>query len=215
MDIIVHDFPLTITEKQLRASFVAPLRECAIYDFHCNLPRGKNFAFVTVLDPSAGQRFLSFYGVPQNAPRRQRSVKNVVCNGQSLRCQMSRNKPAEFKIRALQLDASKRAAEAAVTVPQPNYKHQTRKFHLSKLRCGRWDYNEKSELVFISEFELAKPGTIVFGQRAILLLGAIGTDQIRMDMTYYSCDNVMLGDYHSPTITFTLHYSPKFLRCEG
>lgn len=88
--------------------------------------------------------------------------------------------------------------------------------NLSKLRCGRWDYNEKSELVFVSEFELAKPGTIVFGQReTILLIGDIGTDQVRMDVTYYSCDNFMLGDYHSPTITFTLHYSPKFYAVKG
>lgn len=216
MDIIVHNVPSTITGKQLKASFVVPLREYGIYDFHCQLPRAKDFAFITVLDPSAGQRFLSFYGVPQNAPRSLQSKLNVLCNGQRLRCQMSRNKPTEFNIKALQFEASKRAAEAAVTVPQHNDRHRTRKFNLSKLRCGRWDYNEKSELVFVSEFELAKPGTIVFGQReAILLLGDIGSDQIRMDVTYYSCDNVMLGDYHLATITFTLHYSPKFYAVKG
>lgn len=48
--------------KQLRQSFVAPLRECGVEDFHCQLPRGKNFAFVTVLNPSDGQRFLSYFG---------------------------------------------------------------------------------------------------------------------------------------------------------
>lgn len=81
MDIIVHNVPSTITEKQLKASFVAPLRDCGIYDFDCQLPRAKNFAFITVLDPSASQRFLSFYGVPQNPPRSPQSNLNVVCNG--------------------------------------------------------------------------------------------------------------------------------------
>jgi hypothetical protein len=62
MDIIVFNVPSTVTQKQLRSSFVAPLKECGIEDFHCQLPRGKNFAFVTVLNPSDGQRFLSYYG---------------------------------------------------------------------------------------------------------------------------------------------------------
>lgn len=62
MDIIVFNVPSTITQKRLRQSFVAPLRECGIEDFHCQLPRGKNFAFVTVLNPSDGQRFLSYFG---------------------------------------------------------------------------------------------------------------------------------------------------------
>jgi len=62
MDIIVFNVPSTVTQKQLRSSFVAPLKECGIEDFHCQLPRGKNFAFVTVLKPSDGQRFLSYYG---------------------------------------------------------------------------------------------------------------------------------------------------------
>lgn len=33
-----------------------------VEDFHCQLPRGKNFAFVTVLNSSDGQRFLSYFG---------------------------------------------------------------------------------------------------------------------------------------------------------
>jgi hypothetical protein len=65
MDIIVFNVPSTVTSKQLSASFLAPLKECGIEDFHLQLPRGKNFAFITVLKPSDGQRFLSCYGTRQ------------------------------------------------------------------------------------------------------------------------------------------------------
>ena len=219
MDIIVWNVPSTVTEKKLRASFVAPLRECFIEDFHCQLPRGKNFAFVTVLKPSDGQRFLSLYGVPQNAPRHHQPLKNVTCNGARLRCQASRNKPTEFDIKALQLEASKRAAEATLFVA-PQDKTQTRKFLVTKVHCGQWGCDDSSQLVFDSHFTLVRPGTIIFGLReTVLLLGNVGTDQVRMDIEYFSCDNVALDDHgdrrHEPTLTFTLLNSPKFYKVSG
>jgi len=72
--------------------------------------------------------------------------------------------------------------------------------------------------VFDSHFTLVKPGTIVFGlSSVVLLLGNIGTDQVRMDIEYYSCDNVALDDHHQyePTLTFTLRHSPKFYNFRG
>jgi hypothetical protein len=215
MDIIVHNIPSTVTQKQLRTSFIAPLRECGIEDFHCQLPRAKKFAFITLLKPSDGQRFLSLYGVPQNALRSFQPKKSVTCSGARLRCQASRNEPTEFDIRALQHEATKRAAEAVVTAPQDT-KH-TRKFNVSRVHCGMWGYDDSSQLVFDSHFTLVKTGNIVFGLReAVLLLGDIGTDQVRMDINYYSCDNVALDDHRSePTLTFTLRHSPKFYKVKG
>lgn len=214
MEIYIPSVPAHVTEKQLKASFLAPLKECGILDFHCQLPRGKTFAFITVLDPSAGQRFLSLYGVSRNAPRSVQPRQHVICCGQRLRCLISNKKPIETDIKALMFEASKRAAATVVTAPQ--HGNQIRKFNISHLHCGMWDYDEKSKLVFQSNFTLSKPGYIVFGQReAILLLGALGTDQTRMDLSYYSCDNVTLGEYHAPTITFTLQHSPKFYKVEG
>jgi hypothetical protein len=214
MDFFVTNVPAHVTEKQLKASFMAPLKECGIVDFHCQLPRGKLFAFITILNPSAGQRFLSLYGVPQRAPRHLQPKQHVVCYGHRLRCQISHNKPTEFDIKALELEASKRAAEAVVTAPQ--HGHQTKRFNISNIHCGMWDYDESSKLVFESHFHLSKPGYIIFGQReTIVLLGAFGTDQVRMDVSHYSCDNVTLGEYFAPTITFTLQHSPKFYKVEG
>ena len=217
MDIIVFNVPSTVTQKQLRQSFIAPLGECGIEDFHLQLPRGKNFAFVTVLNPSDGQRFLSYYGVSQNAPRHHQPLNSVVCNGIRLRPQASRNKPTEFDIRALQLEASKRAAEATLFVARQD-KTQTKKFIVSKVHCGQWGYDDISQLVFDSHFTLVKPGTIIFGLReTVLLLGDVGTDQVRMDIEYFSCDNIALDDHnrHEPTITFTLRHSPKFYKVKG
>ena len=214
MDFFVTNVPAHVTEKQLRTSFIVPLKECGISDFHCQLPRGKQFAFVTILNPSAGQRFLSSYGVPQRAPKHVQPRHHVICCGHRLRCTISHNKPTEFGIKALELEASKRAAEAVVTAPQ--HGHKTKRFAISNIHCGMWDYDESSKLAFESHFNLSKPGYIIFGQReTIVLLGAFGTDQVRMDVSHYSCDNVMLGEYFIPTITFTLQHSPKFYKVEG
>ena len=168
-----------------------------------------------MLFPSEGQRFLSLYGVPQNAPRSFQPKKSVTCNNLRLRCQASRNKPTEFDIKALQHEATKRAAEAVVTTPQDT-KH-TRKFDVTRVHCGMWGYDDSSQLVFDSHFTLVKIGRIIFGLReAVLLLGDIGTDQVRMDINYYSCDNVALDDHRfEPTLTFTLRHSPKFYKVKG
>lgn len=214
MDLFITNVPAHVTEKQLKASFVAPLKQCGINDFHCQLPRAKPFAFITILDPSAGQRFLSLYGVPQRAPRSRQPMQHISCGGHLLRCQISNNQPTEFDIKALELEASRRAAEAVVTQLQRG--RQTTKFSVSRIHCGMWDYDEKARLAFESQFTLSKPGHIIFGQReTVVLLGELGTNQVRMDLSYYSCDNIVLGDYYSPTITFTLQHSPKFYTVEG
>ncbi|KAM0717022.1 hypothetical protein Q7P37_006874 [Cladosporium fusiforme] len=215
MDIIVQNVPSTVTQKQLKACFAASLRSCGIIDYHCHLPRGKNFAFITVLDPAAGQRFLSFYGVPQNTPRHQQSREAIMCNGQRLRCQKSRNEPSEFDIGALRLEASKRMAQQVTTVTQDS--KRTRRFNISNIRCGMWDFDDDSQrLVFQSQFTLQRAGTITFGLReAIVLLGNFGEDQVRMDVNYFACENVTLADYHIPTITFTLQHNPKFYQVKG
>lgn len=215
MDIIVHNVPNTAAQKHVRKAFIAPLKEFGINDFHCQLPRGKNFAFITVLNPSDGQRFLSLYGVPQNARRDVHAAKAIICGGLRLRCQASRNKPTEFDIKALQLEASKRAAKAVVIAPSD--RNQIWKFNITRVHCGNWDYDESSQLVFDSQYTQARSGTIIFGQReVVVLLGDIGTDQIRIEMTYYSCDNIALDDHSTePTLTFTLHYSPKFYLVRG
>jgi hypothetical protein len=215
MDIFVQDVPHHITDKELRGSFVKPLRDLGIFDFHCHHPRGKPFAFITLLEHSAGQRFLSHYGVPGHGPRGLRQNKGPLCGGRLLRCQMSKEKPTEFAIGALKFEASIRMAEAVVTAPQDN-KH-TRKFDVARVHCGQWGYNESSQLTLNSHFTLTKPGKIVFGKReVILLLGEIGTDQVRMDVSYHSCDNIAVNeDRYSPTLTFTLRHSPKFYKVKG
>jgi hypothetical protein len=143
-------------------------------------------------------------------------LKQVTCNGARLRCQASRNKPTEFDIKALQLEASKRAAEATLFIA-PQDKTQTKNFIVSKVHCGQWGHDDSSQLVFDSHFTLVRPGTIIFGSmEAILLLEDVGTDQVRMDIDYYSCDNIALDDHrHEPTLTFTLQHSPKFYKVRG
>lgn len=215
MNIFVRDVPAHITDRELRASFIQPLSDNGADDFHCQHPRGKPFAFITILNVSAAQRFLSHYGVSEYASKTPRLNKGPLCGGRLLRCQSSHNRPTEFEIKALMHEASKRLAESVVTVAQDS--KQTRKFDVSRLSCGMWDYDERSQLTFVSHFSLNKPGRIIFGKREmILLLGDFGTDQVRMDVSYYSCDNIAINeDRSNPTLTFTLRHSPKFYKVRG
>lgn len=214
MDIFVHNVPRHVTQRQLRACFEEPLKECGILDFHCQLPRGQAFAFLTILDPSAGQRFLSFYGAPKSAPRPQKPTKIITCAGNQLRCEPSRKKPSEYDLKVLEHEASQRMAAKVVTVPQEKWR--TTRFQLSRIHCGVWDYDEDSQLTYHSHFTLEKPGTITFGrQQAIVLLGPVGSDQNRMDIDYYGCKYIVLGDHRDATVTFTLSHSPKFYIFSG
>lgn len=215
MNIFVQNVPPHITDKELRASLVKSLKDSGVIDFHCQHPRGKLFAFLTVLNISAGQRFLGDYGVSENAPRHSGSKKPLSCGGRLLRCQRSRNPPTELEIKALILEASERLAKAVVTVP-PDSKH-TREFAVSAVHCGMWDYDERSQLTFVAQFSLNKPGIIVFGKgEVIMLLGESGKEQVRMDVSYYSCDNIAINeDRSNSTLTFTLRHSPKFYKVGG
>lgn len=170
--------------------------------------------FHHLLDPSAGQRFLSFYGVSQNARRDFQPKKSILCHGQRLRCQPGNQRPSEYDIKALESQASQRLAKTVVTVPHDDKK--TRRFNISQLHCGIWDYGNDSRLIYHSHFSMGSRGTITFGSReAIVLLGNVGTDQTRMDFTYYSCQHVVFGDPREPYDTFTLQHSPKFYQVAG
>lgn len=214
MEIYVQNFRSTVTVKQLTACFAQPLRECGIVDYHCQIPRDKTFAFVTVLDRSSGQRFLSFYSVPEDAPKERQSRKPIYCNGRRLRCQPGHKTPKEFDIRALQHEASIRVAKEVITAPQNS--KQTRRFKVSGIRCGMCNFDESKRLAFESHFTLDKDGTVTFGSgQAIVLLGNFGDDQIRMDVNYFACDSITLADYPVPTATFTLEQNPKFYEVKG
>jgi hypothetical protein len=215
MNIFVQDVPKFITDRKLRASFVTPLRECGAIDFHCHHPKDKAFAFLTILNTSAGEFFLSRYGVRENAPRNFRLNKGPLCGNQLLRCQRSHNAPSDRDIAALEYEGSRRVAEEVLTVPRDN-KH-TRKFDVSRVHCGMWDYDMSSQLTFHAHYSLFKPGKVIFGKRQlVLLLGDIGADQIRMDVFYHSCDNIAISeDWYEPTVTLTLHHSPIFYKVKG
>jgi hypothetical protein len=215
MNIFAQCVPAHITDRELRRSFVAPLKESGAMEFLCDHPRGKPFAFITVLDRSAAQRFLSRYGVDARVQRSPKFNKGPLCGGRMLRCQLGREKPSEYHIRTLERDAALRMAKVVVTAPQNN--KQIRNFNVAGVHCGMWNYDESSQLAFLSEFSLSKPGQIIFGDReVILLLGNLGEDQVRMDVSYHSCDNITINDHSSdPSLTFTLRYSPKFYKVLG
>ena len=219
MDIFVRNVPKQATRKQIERFFQAPLAEYGIDVYHCEKIRDKTLATITVLDTLACQHFLGFYGVPANAPLHVRAKKPLFWSCKIIICSRSRTDPRNFDIQALAYEASQRAAQGSAGAPQPRAQPQSnrtlRRFAIKSLQCGTWDY-AGNRLAFTSHYHNAKPGMVTFGvKEAIILLGHIGNDQSRIDLSYFDCDNIIIGTYEEPAVSFSLTVAPRFYEIAG
>lgn len=217
MDIFVRNVPQNATKKQLEKYFAAPFAQCGINVFHAEKFRDKPLATLTVLDIAAGQKFLDDYGVPQGAPHHARAKNPLKWENKFLLCSKSRNEPSRFSVRSLAYEASQQAPTAATTSSANKAAQGTKntRFNISTIQCGVWDY-AGTRLAFTAHYRHDIPGTVTFGAReAIILLGNTGSDQSRIDLQYYDCDNIILGTYDDPSISFTLKVAPRFYQVCG
>lgn len=218
MDIFVRNVPVNCSQKQLKKFFRSPLAEFGIQDFHTEKIRGKPLATLTVIDVNAALRFLALYGVPADAPRHVRAKKDLVWDGKTITCSKSRTDPDDFSVKALAHEANQRALQAQASAGGGNANSQNRKttrFAIHGLACGVWDYLG-SQLVFVQHFHDPRQGAISFGvNQAVVILGGTGTTQCRIDLNFYDCENIVLGSYEDPSISFTLKCPPKFYEVGG
>ncbi|KXL42944.1 hypothetical protein M433DRAFT_1076 [Acidomyces richmondensis BFW] len=212
MDIFVRNVPPFTTSAQLEKCFRQPFAEYEIHKYNCEKMRNKPIAVVTVLDYRSGQRFLNDYGVPHNASASVRAKRSLTLAGNVLRCSKSHSEPNHFLLKSLAFEEPQKAAKAQQTHASSANK-KTTKFDIGgslSLQCGMWDY-EDSKLAFVPYYAYTLPGTVYFGlQEAVIMLGPSSACRARIDISYYNCENIILGsNSNEPTITFTLRSSPK------
>ncbi|KAH9824517.1 RNA-dependent rna polymerase like protein [Teratosphaeria destructans] len=218
MDVFVRNVPVHATNKQLEKVFAGPFKECGIQVFHAEKIREKPLAVLTVLDPVACKTFLERYGVPQGSPRQTRAQKPIKwIDGRYLQCMPSNSGPSEFSVKSLAYDASQQAArEHSDRARRDQQNAKTTRFDISKLMVGVWDYSSNS-LAFTQYYSLESPGRVHLGAKeAIILLGGPDSDQIRIDINYLDCENILLGTFRDPSVSFTMDgIAPKFYKVSG
>ncbi|KAK5135005.1 hypothetical protein LTR08_005665 [Meristemomyces frigidus] len=218
MDVFVRNVPVHATKRQVVEYFKAPLAECGITVFNAEKFPARDLALLTVLDTVCGQRFLGTYGVPHGAPRHVRAAKPMQWDGKFVLCSRSRTAASDFSLQSLAYEASQRAAKAvSTTVQQPKGNPRITRFTIRSLAVGVWDY-AGSRLAFSTHYSNALPGSITFGStEAIVLIqdSNSGSDQHRIDLSYYMCDGIVLGSHDDPSISFTLRVAPRFYRVSG
>ncbi|KAK3074538.1 hypothetical protein LTR53_002958 [Teratosphaeriaceae sp. CCFEE 6253] len=219
MDIFVRCIPPLSTNRQLERCLHTPLKACGVQEYHVERMKNGSLANVTILDTTAGQRFLDLYGVPHGAPPYVKAARPLFMDGRLLKLHRSRDLPSNLSIRSLAYAASQQAASDDAmgrTQGREGASRDSPKFDISELQCGVWDY-ATSRLAFTPYYKLAQPGSITFGHKeAILLLGPTSSAHVRIDMNYHDCDHIVMGDSYDPTVSLTLRgIAPKLYHVHG
>ncbi|TKA69948.1 hypothetical protein B0A55_11165, partial [Friedmanniomyces simplex] len=181
--------------------------------------KGKPQAKVTVLNAAAGQRFLQAYGVARGAPAYAHGLKPLKWGRSFVQCSQDRNGPSDFALRSLTYLAAQKAARApgkASTEKKEGGGRVTR-FSISEVHCGVWDYDANGSIAFTTHYKKTESGSITFGHKeAILLLGPTNSDHIRVDLSYYGSEHIVLGSRRDATITIALGaVAPKTYKVHG
>lgn len=136
-----------------------------------------------------------------------------------VRLERSNREPTDLSIQSLQHTANQRIKAllvgAAIHRSRTNDRQAT-EFRVSMLQCGAFDYprdarlRSDAKLLFLAHFTDPRQGTIYFGEKqAIAILGSEGGDQLRLDLPYNDCIDIVLGTYEEPSITFAMTLPPR------
>ncbi|KAF7193188.1 hypothetical protein HII31_05414 [Pseudocercospora fuligena] len=214
MDVFCSRLPEQISQAELQRLFTGPLNDCGVQDFHIEKFYNKGNAIITILDANAGQIFLNRYGVPRGSPHNQMALMRISYASKFVRLERSNRDPTDLSLQSLQYMANERAKALLVGVAtqrsRPNDRQAT-EFRVSMLQCGSFDYprdarlRSDAKLLFLAHFTDPRQGTIHFGQKqAIAILGPEGGDQLRLDLPYNDCIDIVLGKRSSSVQCMTL-----------
>ncbi|KXS97177.1 hypothetical protein AC578_875 [Pseudocercospora eumusae] len=219
MDVFCSRLPEQISHAELQRLFTGPLNDCGVLDFHIEKFYNKGLATITILDVNAGQIFLNRYGLPRGSPPSQLALMRISYARKFIRIERSNREPTDISLQSLQYSANQRIKArlvgTAIQQSRPNQRHAT-EFRVNMLQCGSFDYprdarlQSDANLLFLAHFTDLRQGTIHFGHKeAIAILGVDGGDQLRLDLPYNDCIDIVLGTYHEPSVTFAMTLPPK------
>ena len=207
MDIFVRGIPAQASDNSLKRFFEDKLSAFGIHAIHLQKLRSKTLANITVLDEDKAAVFLHKYGTtaPNRAPALVLKFMNV-----TLHCQQSRNPPDELILRALKkkvLDKENNPKAINDGSKSGPVDHKDRRFGYTMLSCGRWEYTDLNELVFVPQTTTADPGSLVLGKRNIILVEALPTPEklrsnnphrLRMDIPTKIVDSITIDSRPRP-----------------
>lgn len=219
MEVFVRNLPETITERQVRKFFEPHLARLQIYTFRVDKHANRNFALLTFIDASTGQRFLEEHGQTQQGRIGFNQVKTKLFHMRKpVNCTQSINTPDKYIISALREEELRRLTRVSSTDPDSTILYKPpevqRVFAISSLSCGQWGYSNEQP-IFRSHFHTMVTGRILFGRGAVVLdlhSSGLNTPKQQVVMRYDSIESTVTGhqDLDSLPISFSLTEAPKF-----
>lgn len=215
MEVYVRNLHEGATERQIKQYFKPILARLNIDIFHCQKPRNKGFARVTIPDVVVGQKFLDLHG--QTKPGRDgfRAVKQKLFHhGAPVNCIQSYNPPDEFVLKSLVREKNEKVQAERHRQPDASKmskQRMQRTFNCFRTAVGSMDY-AGNDLVVVDHYQSSRAGKLSFGRRALLVeFVANPTHPVQqMEIPYHSIDSLLIGKSTHPYITFSLAEAPRF-----
>ena len=215
MEVFVRNLQQEATEKQVKQYFRPILAELGINVFHCQKPRNKGYAKITLLDPRSGQRFLDVHG--QLIPGLQgfKTVKKQLHHmNRPVNCRLSDTAPDEYVLKSLEREKVEKILAKRSVAPTASViseKQSRRVFDFNVIYCGGMDYIG-SDLAFVPYCGKARSGRLVFGRRFVLVdfsTSVAAKSAQQMEIPYSSVQSLMIGRSTDPLMTFSLLLAPR------
>ena len=218
MEVFVRNLPQEATEKQVKQYFRPILADLSINVFHCQKPRNKGYAKITILDRQLGQRFLAVHGQLIPGFEGFRTVKKQLRHmNRPLNCSLSNHAPDEYVLKSLERDQVEK--NPARWPPIPNHRAQAvdqkrtrRSFNFNSIHCGALDYIG-SDLAFVPYYGQTRSGRLIFGRRFVLVdfnPSTVTLSAHQMEIPYSNIISLMTGSSDTPSVTFSLALAPRF-----
>ncbi|KAL8881238.1 MAG: hypothetical protein Q9198_001521, partial [Flavoplaca austrocitrina] len=198
MEVFVRNLQQEATEKQVRQYFRLILAELGINVFHCQKPRNKGYAKITLLDPRSGQRFLDIHGQLIPGSQGFRTVKKKLYHmTRPLNCSLSNTAPDEYILKSLDREKTERIQAKRSYAPTASViseKQSRRIFDFNILYCGGMDY-VGSDLAFVPYYGKARSGRLVFGRHFVLVdfsTSVVASLAQQMEIPYSSIQSLIM-----------------------
>ncbi|KAL9594745.1 MAG: hypothetical protein Q9219_006857 [cf. Caloplaca sp. 3 TL-2023] len=210
MEVFVRNLHDEATEQQIKLYFKPILARLSIHIFHCQKPKNRGFAKITVGDVQLGQKFLDLHG--QVKPGRDGfiSVKEKLFHyGKPVNCCKSYSAPDEFVLKSLELEKTRKSLAGQRHVSKPSTasgQRTQRVFECSLVAVGLMDYSG-IKLVIADHYGQHRQCSLTFGRRAALI--KLKDVPVQMQIPYHSIQSLLIGRSADPFVTFSLAEAPR------